>query len=160
MIPFINFNEIDVSDPSSTKIKVPTRSFFNWTMQIMENQDKTSIPYVADIKIEISRDYPMTRFSFELAEDDGLLPYKTYSFTSFLPHLAGTYKITVNHAPKGYIGISESRYVVAVPPIKHKHERYGPDGFPYHVGALSMLVGFVIFSTILLHHREDKAHLD
>mmetsp|Transcript_25796 Transcript_25796/g.43253 ORF Transcript_25796/g.43253 Transcript_25796/m.43253 type:complete len:295 (+) Transcript_25796:3-887(+) len=101
-----------------------------------------------DVQIEFTMLNPYVR---QTMQHDGKGNFKA---TFKVPDVFGVYKIVFKYDRPGLSRL-EHEQEIPVRPFKHdEHERFIVAAYPYHTSALSMMVGFFVFSVLFLYHKD------
>ncbi|EGG00351.1 uncharacterized protein MELLADRAFT_50439 [Melampsora larici-populina 98AG31] len=79
--------------------------------------------------------------------------YTTYSSVFRAPDRHGVFTFRVDYRRRnGMSHLKDTLQVMVTPPDHDQHPRFLSDAYPYYVGSLNVLVGFVLFSAVWLKH--------
>jgi oligosaccharyltransferase complex subunit beta len=110
------------------------------------------IPFTQpDVQLEVTMLDPHIRQRFTEVSPSG-----TYTATIKMPDRYGIFTLRVDYKRFGYTTLLwEERFPVR--PFRHnQYERFIPSAFPFYAGALSMLLGFGVFSFLFLYHQDPQ----
>ena len=77
-----------------------------------------------------------------------------------LPDVYGVFQFRVDYERRGYTFVHDSEQVSVRPLLHTQYERFIVAAYPYYTGALSMMVGFVVFALVFLHHKAPENKKD
>lgn len=120
-----------------------------YTIQVEEYKEGKWAPFSAsDIQLEVIMLDPYIRVTLQ---DSGNGKF-TASFP--LPNTFGVYKLQVDYSAEGYSSIFSSEKL-PVRPFRHdQYDRFLTAAFPYYTSAISMVIGFLVFSVAFLYSRK------
>jgi len=126
-----------------------------YAIRIEEWNGATWVPFKAkDVQLEFKMLDPYIRTTMD-SDDKG-----TFSKSVTLPDVYGVYTFIVDYSRTGYTFL-HANDIIPIRPLWHnQYERFIKAAYPYYFSALSMMVGFFIFSFIFLHTKEPVTAVD
>lgn len=115
-------------------------------------------PYsVTDMQLEFTMLDPHLRLPLQ-PTNSRWNNYTTYSSTFRTPDRHGVFTFRLDHRRRnGQTQLKDTLQVMVTPPEHDQHPRFILDAYPYYLGTLNVLVGFVVFSAVWLKHTPGGA---
>jgi len=108
------------------------------------------------VQMEFVRLDPYLRLFMHQSKEKGGVEGR-YELRFQAPDVYGVFTMKVLHDSRGYSKVKWEETVV-VRPFRHdEYERFIVAAFPYYASALSMIVGFFLFSFFFLYHRSSPS---
>lgn len=122
-----------------------------YALPVEEKVNGEWVPFAgADVQLEYIRMDTFVRRT--LTNSNGV---QETEFT--LPDVYGVFQFRVDYQRRGYSFLFDSEQV-SVRPLRHtQYERFIVAAYPYYTSSFSMMIGFVVFSLVYLHHRRQQS---